>query len=387
MTSRKGSWLWGVTLSAGLVWLPTAVLGDASQEEEARAQIVELKAKIARLQADMALQEGEKDALQTRLGEAELAIGELDRRLQGIETAIAAELPKLARLDAEGIALQADLAAQQASMSQDIRALWGLQQGGGLRVLFGDQSPNEIALNLAYFEKLLEERKGAIDAFRSLLIKVANNAKAIRETQAELARQGEALEKERRAAAELQEERHFALAEIERSLGDDAARMAQLKADRARLTGLLDELQRSLAELDTPISYKPFAEARGEMVFPAQGRPNNRFGAARNRGDLRWRGWMIPAQEGSDVRAVHHGRVVYADWLRGQGLLIIVDHGDGFLSLYGQNRSLQREVGDWVTPGEVIAKVGASGGAERTALYFEIRQQGEPVDPDRWINR
>ena len=166
-----------------------------------------------------------------------------------------------------------DLAAQQASMSQDIRALWGLQQGGGLRVLFGDQSPNEIALNLAYFEKLLEERKGAIDAFRSLLIKVANNAKAIRETQAELARQGEALEKERRAAAELQEERHFALAEIERSLGDDAARMAQLKADRARLTGLLDELQRSLAELDTPISYKPLPKPEAKWFSPPKDDP------------------------------------------------------------------------------------------------------------------
>jgi len=102
---------------------------------------------------------------------------------------------------------------------------------------------------------------------------------------------------------------------------------------------------------------------------------------------MRWGGWLIPSEEGTPVRAVHHGRVVYADWLRGQGLLLIIDHGGGWLTLYSHNRSLRREVGDWVQPGDAIATVGASGGADQPALYFEIRKDGEPVDPQRWIKR
>ncbi len=110
-----------------------------------------------------------------------------------------------------------------------------------------------------------------------------------------------------------------------------------------------------------------------------------RFGQKRERGDLRWQGWLIPADRGSSVRSVHYGRVIYADWLRGQGLLTIVDHGDGWMSLYGHNESLLKETGEWVAPGEVIARVGSSGGATEPALYFEIRSGGTPVNPANWI--
>ena len=112
-----------------------------------------------------------------------------------------------------------------------------------------------------------------------------------------------------------------------------------------------------------------------------------RQGTRTNVADMRWRGWLIPAPEGAEIKAIHHGRVVYADWLRGQGLLLIIDHGEGYLSLYGHNRSLQREVGDWVKPGDIIATVGASGGATSPGLYFEIRHDGQPVNPSSWIKR
>ena len=121
------------------------------------------------------------------------------------------------------------------------------------------------------------------------------------------------------------------------------------------------------------------------MVYPTSEAPANRYGARRNASDMRWRGWLIPAAEGSDVRAIYHGKVVYADWLRGQGLLVIIDHGDGFLSLYGHNRSLLRSVGDTVSPGDVVARAGTTGGLERAALYFEIREAGNPVDPSLWL--
>ena len=124
--------------------------------------------------------------------------------------------------------------------------------------------------------------------------------------------------------------------------------------------------------------------ARGAMRWPTEGRLGNRFGRPRNQGKMRWRGVTINAETGTPVNAIHHGRVVYADWLRGSGLLLVLDHGEGYMSLYAHNETLLRDVGDWVTAGAPIATVGASGGRERPALYFEIRHRGDPVDPGDW---
>ena len=272
-------------------------------------------------------------------------------------------------------------------MNDEIRNLWSLQQGGGARIVFGDQDPDRLARNLAYYQRLLGHRGESIGKFRALIEAVAANAQAIRAAQARLAEQRDALESERKHAEALQQERRQTVADIDKALSTDGARVAKLEEDARQLAELLEELRKTLAELDTPASYKPFTKARREMNYPVAARASNRFGGQRNAANMRWRGWLMPAPEGSDVRAIHHGRVVYADWLRGQGLLLIIDHGEGYLSLYGHNRSLQRDVGDWVRPGDIVATVGASGGADRPALYFEIRHNGEPVDPGKWLKR
>ena len=364
-----------------------AAHAQISKEEDTEAELEALRLQISDIQTGILQKRTDKDKLQARLADAEKSIGELEQRLRNIEQEIAAELPRLAALEIERDQLQDDVVKEQASMTSDFRTLWALREGGGLRILFGDQSPNEMALNLAYFDRLLQQRSDALARYQTLLEQIQNNADALRSSQAELAQQSSALEKERRRAAGLQKERRLALVAIDASLSTDTARIAQLEQDQVQLSGLLEELRQRLSELETPNSYIPFNDAKGKMVFPAQGRASNRFGASRNSGDMVWRGWLIPAPEGSNVLALHHGRVVYADWLRGQGLLMILDHGEGYFSLYGQNRSLQREVGEWVASGDVIATVGASGGALEPALYFEIRSAGKPVDPGRWVKR
>ena len=120
------------------------------------------------------------------------------------------------------------------------------------------------------------------------------------------------------------------------------------------------------------------------MPWPVEGKPSNQFDRPRNEGKMRWQGITIPAREGTTVKAIHHGRVVYADWLRGSGLLVIIDHGDGYMSLYAHNESLLREVGEWVTAGTPVSTVGNTGGEEQAALYFEIRQNGKPTNPSNW---
>ncbi len=356
-------------------------------EKDTEAQLEALQLEISEIQRNILTKQNEQGVLQTRLADAEKSIGKLAQRLRTIEQQIARELPRLAALEEERDRLQDDVVIEQKNMTRDFRALWALREGGGLRILFGDQSPNEMALNLAYFNKLLQQRSEAVARYQALLLRVQNNANALRISQVELAQQSAALEKERERATDLQTERRLALAAIEKSLSSDSVRVAKLEQDQAQLGDLLDELRQRLSELEAPSAYVPFDNAKGKMIFPAQGKVSNRFGASRNSGDMVWRGWLIPAPAGSNVLAVHYGRVVYADWLRGQGLLIILDHGEGYFSLYGQNRSLRQEVGDWVAPGETIATVGASGGALEPGLYFEIRSEGKPVDPGRWIKR
>ena len=148
---------------------------------------------------------------------------------------------------------------------------------------------------------------------------------------------------------------------------------------------MLNAVNETIATLKLPNNYKPFRELRGKMSWPAKGRLIRRFGQRRSTG-MRWQGVLISGREGSAVKAIHHGRVVFADWFRGKGLLIIIDHGDGFMSLYAHNQSLLRETGDWVDTGETIATMGNSGGLQNAALYFEIRQQGKPSNPKKWCS-
>ena len=161
-----------------------------------------------------------------------------------------------------------------------------------------------------------------------------------------------------------------------------------LLADEQELKSLLQALTEALSDIPAaPGDHKPFAKLKGKLKWPTSGRRLKAYGESRRIGSLRWQGVVIAGKEGQEVKAVSHGRVAYADWLRGYGLLLIIDHGDGYMTLYGHNQSLFREVGDWVEKGEVIAAVGNSGGIDNHALYFEIRKDGKPTDPIRWCRR
>ena len=196
----------------------------------------------------------------------------------------------------------------------------------------------------------------------------------------EQARRHEALLSQRKS-------REKALAALDAELADGSARLASLEQDRARLADLVKRLRDVLSdipkELEPPRSFKAL---RGRLPWPVKGRVARRFGAARPESGLRWQGVVLEAPEGREVRAVAHGHVVFADWLRGFGLMVILDHGGGYMSLYGHNESLLREPGEWVAPGDVLATVGDSGAHSRAGLYFEIRRDGRPQNPAQWCS-
>ncbi|MBT5888737.1 MAG: peptidoglycan DD-metalloendopeptidase family protein, partial [Halieaceae bacterium] len=174
------------------------------------------------------------------------------------------------------------------------------------------------------------------------------------------------------------------IARLNDQLENDQQRLAVLAENKRNLDTLLAKL--ALAAPSAHIKRTPFSEATNSLAMPVNGKPSNRFGAKRNT-DIRWQGWLIPAPQGEPVSAIFDGHIIFSDWLRGQGLIIVIDHGEGWLSLYAQNHSLLRGEGEFVRQGDIIAKVGASGGSERTGLYFEMRQKGKPIDPADWIQR
>jgi septal ring factor EnvC (AmiA/AmiB activator) len=327
--------------------------------------------------------------LQDALQEAEVQIGELDRELGALSQERRALKQELKALDTEGERLRDAQRQRTDAIDASIQQLWVLQQGGGFRVWLGDQNPEDVARNLAYFEALIEAQQQTIAEYELGLEAVEQNRSRIAQAETALREQATGMSATTATLTDQRATRQSTLALISQRVQDDQQRLSALERDQARLNALLDELEALAAAspvVAPPETQLPFADTQGALAMPVAGTLTNRYGARRN-ADIRWRGWLITADEGEPVRAVHGGDIIYADWLRGQGLLMVIDHGEGWLSLYAQNHSLMRGVGDHVSAGDIIAKAGASGGSETSGLYFEIRHRGEPVDPGEWIRR
>ena len=352
--------------------------------DETGEQLSRLKTDIDAIQSRLNAREKERDILQRDLRDIDLQISASDIKAAQLKRERSALKQTLQTLEAEGLSLHADQEARVQLIEQSIQHLWAMQQGGGLRVWLGDQTPEDIARHVTYLQILVEDQQDTINLYEQGLRDIEQNIQRTQETQAQLAAQEEAARNATEVLAAQRASRQRTLQAINAQVSTDEQQLAKLKTDQQRLNQLFEELV-SVTPVPIPATV-PFAERKGALVMPVSGAPSNQFGARRN-ADIRWQGWLIPAEEGAAIRAVHAGQVIYADWLRGQGLLIVIDHQDGWLTLYAQNHSLMRAVGESVMAGEVIAKAGASGGQEMTGLYFEIRQQGQPVDPAEWIRR
>lgn len=358
---------------------------EPQTEAEARAAIEQVNREIATLTQLVTSQSKERNELQNTLKQTDKAIGRANKALRRAKENIDARQRQINTLDAQGTALEREISQLSELLENALGAFSVLKQGGDLKIIFGDGSPQETTRHLAYFDLLLADQLKNIDTFKSTVAALDENRVKLAEEQVAQRKAREALSQEQRKLVSERTKQGDVIAALSRSLKRDGAQIQALKADGTRLNALLSELLVRLANLAARGGFENFGDLGRKLRAPLDGASSTRFGQKRARGDLRWQGWLIPAERGSTVRSIHYGRVVYADWLRGQGLLTIVDHGDGWMSLYGQNESLLKETGEWVAPGEVIARVGSSGGATLPALYFEIRSQGVPVDPADWI--
>jgi septal ring factor EnvC (AmiA/AmiB activator) len=377
-------------LLLGLWYLAAPLLASAdtaetaSKQRDTQEQITVLEADIVATQIRLTEQSAARDALQVSLRDTERLISQTDTQLSNLTVKRSVLSQQIAALQREGTELQTQQAELEQAMAMGIQQLWLLHQGGGLRVWLGDEHPDDIARHLAYYQLVLTAQKDTVTRYEAGLKILENNASALQAAEREATQQTTAIAGLLEQLTTQQAQRGETIARLNDQLENDQQRLAVLAENKRNLDTLLAKL--ALAAPSAPIKRTPFSEATNSLAMPVNGKPSNRFGAKRNT-DIRWQGWLIPAPQGEPVSAIFDGHIIFSDWLRGQGLIIVIDHGEGWLSLYAQNHSLLRGEGEFVRQGDIIAKVGASGGSERTGLYFEMRQKGKPIDPADWIQR
>ena len=348
------------------------------------AQLEQLRAQIRSLRDELQSDKQRKQSLQAWLRNTEKRLGKLAALLRALERQIAANKRELANLQQQRGGLQASLQGQRVALAQQVRAAYATGRQEYLKILLNQQDPAAVARTLTYYDYYNRARLEQIRKIDANLQELATVEKKISDKTAQLEQNRLEQVEEQRQRERTRDERAEVLAKLSQDIQAKGERLAQMLEDERRLQGIIDRIADQALDAPELSSGQPFAQLRGQLIWPAQGRLSVRFGAARHIGELKWQGVLISSHEGNDVRAISHGRVAFSDWLRGFGLLTIIDHGDGYMSLYGGNQSLYKEVGDWVEAGEVIAAVGNSGGREQTGLYFEIRHNGTPTDPLKW---
>lgn len=352
--------------------------------EQTRAQLRQLESDIAKITKAQRRREAARSSLQTELRDSETALGILQKRLHGSEAALADNRAKISTGRERQAELDSAATAQFEAVARELRSAWKGRSTDQLKILLSESDPQRLARNLAYYRYILAARTVTIDRYQTTLSDLAELERQLRERENRLQDQRAAINTQQNDLLTRQAQRKQVLVKLEEQLASNASTLAASQRDQQDLEQVLKAIEEALAQLVPEEDVQTFTDARGAMPWPVEGRITNRFGRSRNQGKMRWQGVRLKAEAGASVNAIHHGQVVYADWLRGSGLLMVIDHGGGYMSLYAHNESLLREVGDWVSADAPIATVGDSGGQSEPGLYFEIRKDGKPTDPQSW---
>lgn len=415
----------------------------ADERAQTQQQLDATRQDIAELKKALAQVQQEKSGVQKDLRTTETKIGELQKQVEALQQQLKKTQAELQRLDEEKQKLEAARKEQQRLIAIQARAAYQNGRQEYLKLLLNQQNPEKFARTLTYYDYMSKARLAQLRAFNETLARQAAVQKDIDLQQAQLLAQQGNLDSQRHELEDVRKDRQAALAKLNDQYKASDQKLQSREQDQADLAKVLKTIEETLArqareaeearqkaliaqqeaekrereaaaaardkakpQPDEDVAEAPkrprptpgaavssagqtfggeFSAARGKLPWPVDGRLLARFGETR--GDdarTKWDGVMISASAGSTVRAVHGGRVVFADWLRGAGLLVILDHGNGYLSLYGHNQTLLKGAGDVVKAGEAISTVGTSGGQDTPALYFAIRQQGRPADPEQW---
>lgn len=352
-----------------------------------QADLAKLQQEISKLQQWLKETESEHDKLSEALQKSDEKIGAIAKKIDATRTQLNEERARLKKLQAEQSQLRTLKSEQKQQLAKQLTGAQKLGNQGSIKVLLNQDDPQQISRMLKYYEYFNQARMESIQTLIVNLKRLNNIENEILTQQNKLIKTENSLLKKNKTLNTEKKQHKALLASLELRRKTQSDSLSQKQKDQKRLQQLITEVATLLDNSVRKQDARPIKSLKGKLPRPSKGRIVKAFGNRNTQARSNWQGWLIKGYEGSAITAIHHGRIVFSDWLRGFGLLLIVDHGDGYLSLYARNQSLLKSVGDWVYQGENIATLGSSGGFKEPSLYFEIRHKGKPQDPAAWLQR
>ncbi len=361
---------------------------DDDNREQREQELQQLKTKIKNIRSELDKVRTLHDKVSQELRTTEINISKRVNNLNQLKRKLRRQNKRLRQLQKQRRELNKDLVTQRDLLGQQVRTAYTIGKQEYLKLLLNQENPNAIGRVLTYYDYFNQARSERIDTSTQTLRSLEQIKKRIRQENKTLQnlKQQQLAEKKNLEAS--YQARAIVIAQLSKDIEHKDGALQQMLANEKQLERVLNVISDSMPEiLAAAGKHQPFATLKGKLYWPALGAVKNLFGKSRKTAKLKWNGVIIKARQGNNVRAISHGRVAYADWLRGYGLLVIIDHGDGYMSLYGHNENIRKETGDWVDEGEIIGSVGNTGGQAKAGLYFEIRKNGKPANPKIWCRK
>lgn len=383
LTSGRRRYGWTAFALAAALLTASAFAAEPAAKE---AELKQVRGRIEAIRRSIQAEAERRDALTSQVRSADLRIQSARERLASVRAQRAASEKKLTALLTEQRETQGRIADERDALAGELHLAYVNGRQEQLKLLLNQGDPTGVGRMMAWYGYLGRARAARITAISehlSHLELVAENIAAETEKLKALEQENA---REVQALAGARERRAQTLAQVQSRLKTRNDELAKLQREARALEKLIDELRRAIEEFPE-LAQQPFARVKGKLPWPVKGKVLARFGQPRAGGPLKWQGLVIGAQRGAQVRAPFHGRVVYADWLPGLGMLVVLDHGGGYMSLYGHNEQLYRRVGDRVGPGDVLGAVGDAAGVGEPGLYLEIRKGKQALDPAQWLGK
>lgn len=363
-------------------------LTQADSKTDKEKQLKALLLKIDKLKQTIDVKQDSKSRYLKQLKSIEGNIGKVSKKINTTGNKIGSKKSELAKLRTTRKKHQQQLSRENDFLAGQVYTAFTLGKQEKMKLLFSQQDAQTMQRNLVYYQYFSNARVDLINAVQDNVDKIIDAEQRIQLAKLDLEKSRQALQGQKAQLDKDRRKRKSIVTSLEQQLKKQGGSLARLEDDATQLQDLIKSIEEIFADApEAEISRLPFAKLRGKLAWPVQGSVKKLFGRKKPLSDLRWQGIMIEAPNGRHVKAVSHGRVAFSDWLRGLGNLIIIDHGNSYLSLYGHNESLFKAAGEWVESGDIIGSIGSSGGQKKAGLYFEIRKKGKPQNPTRWCKK
>lgn len=354
------------------------------EKEKAKQELLQLKKDIQSLQSNLKTKRKQQSRAVTSLKNSEKQIATASKILRSTNRQLITKSQELQELKKQQKNLEQNKREQKKALAKQIKSAFVSGRQEYLKMLLNQEDPEALGRMLVYYDYMNKARTDKVNKLQKTLVDLENIDKNIqREIQSLNVLKQSKLEETARLK-QLKIKRKKLVDALTKEINTKTAKLTELQINATELQELIDSVREAIENIDFSQPLNGLKVVKGKLNWPTKGKTTRKYGSTLAQG-LRSNGIVIGGKEGNAVNSVHHGRVVYADWLRGFGLLVIIDHGKGYMSLYGYNQALYKQVGDYVESGEAIATVGQSGGQQQPGLYFELRRDGKPFNPRRWF--